>query len=263
MKKEFVIEKRITDKVIDYKEIKNKNCYLNLNLKKIIKDIFNLDREIEIKKSKDYDIVYINDEIFCTFSIDDNCMLYKYLIKIVKDNIIYIYDIIEDPKNMFGKFKTCSFKKEDTKYIVERYYSKYLIDIKGEKKGICMAFGSNVDNISTIIQLLSNIEVYDKIETIYKKIIDNSNINTDLTIKKYNILNTVDSRQIDTDLIIIENGKLINFLSIVEKENKKYIIKKERDNYSVTLLNNSLNGLLSSCFDMTEQFNFIKKLEKK
>jgi len=264
MKNRFIIEKKNIEKIINYDEIKKKNFFLNVNLKKIFKDLLDFDEELKIEKGENNDnIVYQKDKPLCSFIIDDDCMLYKYIIKIAKDNILYEYDIIENPKSLIGSLKSASFIKNGINYSMERYYSKYFIDIKSNNKGIYLVLENSTDEERDIPKLIAEINLDDKIEKIYDKLSPMFNTYNNLTIKKYNILNTIDMKEINTDLIIIEKGRLIDYLATIEKQEKKYIIKKERDNYSITLLNSSIDGLLSTCFDIDRQVKFVKKLEKK
>lgn len=259
MKNKFIIKKKITNKIINYSDIKNKKYFFNINLNEIFGEILEIDKKIEI--NKDENNIYLNDEKICSFTIDDNCMLYKTVIKIMKDDILYKYDVNENQECLMVMLNSCSFTKNEVNYSIERCYSKYFVDIRSKNKGIYLVLEDNLNDEFDIVGCFSEINICDNIKDIYNKVNKKFNIFNNITIRKYNILNTVDSKEINTDLIIIENGCLIDYLTTIEKLGKKYVIKKDNNNYSITLLNSSIDGLLSTYFDLNEQVKFVKKLE--
>ena len=64
-------------------------------------------------------------------------------------------------------------------------------------------------------------------------------------------------------MIVMINGILETFLITVETEDKKYIVKKEHGNYTISITNKTLDSFLDTYIDLrNNDISFVKKLER-
>jgi len=263
MKKEVVINNNICNKIVDYEVILNKKLELYKKIDKIIKNIIE-EKNIEIKNVIDNEYVAYNNDnkILCNFVINDSYHKDTYIIRLIKENIMYEYHINFVKDKILLNLRKCNFHTDELNYNIIRYAGKQMIDIKKENKGIAIEVIDTFKDEQELIELIKNIEISDDIIKIYKKINIKQKIINNIKIKKYSILNTCDFKELISDLIIIDNGILTEYLTTIEKEDKKYIIKKEGSNYLIKLINSPLEDINNIYFELNDQIKFVKKLEK-
>ena len=82
-------------------------------------------------------------------------------------------------------------------------------------------------------------------------------------IRKAIVLDTAYPQDKITDMIVMRNGILETFLITVETEDKKYIVKKEHGNYTISITNKTLDSFLDTYIDLrNNDISFVKKLER-
>ena len=263
MKKEVVISNNICDKIVDYEVILNKKIELYKKIDKIIKNIIE-EKNIEIKNVIDNEFVAYNNDnkVLCNFVINDSHYKDTYIIRLIKENILYEYHINFIKDKITLNLKKCIYHTDELTYNIIRYDGKQIIDIKKGNKGITIEINDTFKDEQEVIELIQNIQFSDDVINIYKEISIKQKIIDNIKIKKYSILNTCDFRENISDLIIVDNGNLLEYLITIEKENKKYIIKKEGNNYLIKLINTSLEDINNIYFELNDQIKFVKKLEK-
>lgn len=127
------------------------------------------------------------------------------------------------------------------------------------KINIELEYKSN--NIEELIKLIKKINLEESIKDIFHILQEKIDMNN-IKIIKYDILNTCDNYHKITDVINIENNKLIDFMVTILKDNKKYIIQKEINNYTIKVFDESIDSLTKAYFEINDQVQFVKRLEK-
>lgn len=192
----------------------------------------------------------------------------EHKLKCIIDNIVYEYNISYDKKNIYLTLQEIKFTKNKEDYHITFIGNSKLINIKRENNATQFEMDDYLISKEELLEKISLIsandnlkETYLKIESLIEKPINEF---SSLKIKKYIINNNNYSRENITDIISIHNNKLIEFMITINKNNKTYVIRKDNNNYSITLINAIVDNEISSFyFDINEEASFIKKLERK
>lgn len=248
MKSSFIIKKKIINMYDDKSEML---VYIN----EILNQIFD-SNSIKIIGSENgkYKICCYDSKI-CYFTLDNAFNVN--VLKIYDGDKIYLYYIKEKKSEIEVNLKgynnvhkniNCYFM--DNKTVLEVLNdSKYIhIEIDNKQKNMMM------DLIEKINPDNSLMEIYNEFSCV---------IYNELAIKKNKIKNQSYTEKDLTDLLILKNNRLIEFKTTVIKEKREYIIKKTYGEYKVTCSLVDLDDFKKVNFDINENINFAKKLEKK
>lgn len=260
MKKELTINmQKNTEKIINYNEILD--YQINNNLSNIIKEILEINYEIKLEENNNAIIVTnINNNKICELHI--NKSLYdNYSLKINKNNILYEYKIKLNKDKLNLNIKSIKFVKDNNKYNVSIYDRFNLININKKDRQVTIELEKEL-KLEELIKVTGNIILNDEINIIYEKI-SKEILFDNIKIKKSYILNHNVMQELITDLIVVKERVLEEFLTTIIKNDKKFKIRKEGNNYSLTVINSSIESLISAYFEINEQVQFVKKLEKK
>lgn len=264
MKKEVIIQvKKNNSKIVNYDDLKKNDSKLENYFEEIIKEILEIDTEFELYQidNKNYILLNKDKELISELNVSST-NLKHYVVNMNKDNKLYEYriDIFRDI--IKTKIKSCKFIKNNVNYIINVYNQYRLINICDKDNGITIEVKNEDNDEEKIIESVININIEDGIKEIYEKI--NKKISfADIKIKKSKLINSRFMQELITDIIIINNNRLEDFLITITKKDKTYKIKKENNNYSLSVINSSIEALTSAYFEINEQVQFVKKLEKK
>lgn len=262
MKKEIVINIKNDSKIIYYKEEKNIECKLNKNIKRIIKEIFDISDDIEIKEKDHVNTVLRKDEKICHFFIKKNIKTNKYILKILKDDIVYEYLMTIEKEEITGSLTKIEIENQELKGYILRYDEKQIICINKNGKEICIEIEDDINDKKSLIDLFYKINIDDKLNEIYYQITEN-NIIENIKIKKSIILDTNYFQEIITDKLYVENGIVVDYKTTIFKNNKTYVIEKNMHECTIKTFDSSIEALSYIFFELNDQINFIKKLERK
>ena len=124
----------------------------------------------------------------------------------------------------------------------------------------------DIDN-KKLLDTITFVKADDRLEDIYTKTegLFTSPINeyNSVRIKKCKKINSLYNNERVTDMISLYNGKLVEFMTTVKKNNRTYIIRKDNDNYNITFVDVINKGMSNFYFDINDEVKLIKKLEKK
>ena len=118
MKDRKVIKKNIISFDKDIKEI-------DIYLESILKKILNTEKDIKILKGNNIYKLYIDDDYECNFMVEDNVVLYDYMIKIIYKDKTFTYYIDTNKDNLIINMNEYTYKKEDREYSITNYCNIY------------------------------------------------------------------------------------------------------------------------------------------
>lgn len=225
----------------------------------IIKNLLNTSESLEIKKeTNNLYKVYINNTLYCKVIIDSNVIMYEYMLKIIFKDKTYTYYVDYEKNNLVVNMHEYSYKKDNKEYYVNKYYTIHEGVIIDRNNKITLIIEDKLITDNKFNNILENINFLSKLEEIYNEL------------NKYERIKIVKSRLINnktdelvTDIIKITDNNLEELKLTINKEDKKYIIEKTGNNYTITYINSSVCEIKESYFTITDNMNFIKKLEKK
>lgn len=269
MEKDLVIIIKENDdkKIINYLDLKNRNYFIEKNIETILKRIFDINTGIKIKYLKqDNEFkfeVYEKEKLYCTGNSTVSYYQNRSILQIKKDNTVYEYLVTFIGNKIEIILQRLIYEKNNTHYTILIYNDTYFIEIKNNDNRTLINIQDENYDIKKIFETTISIENSDDVTTVYNKIIRVIKQVNNLEIKKNKILDKKTTTEIPVGTLTINEGVLIDYLNTIDKNGKKYTIKKEGNNYSYILNDSTTEDFLSSYFDFSEQVQFIKKLEKK
>lgn len=239
---------------------KNKNN-IEEYLKDIIEKIYCLE-VLKIEKDNKNYLLYSQDKLICKAKLNRFDFCYDYLLNIFEDNIIYSFFIEDAGDKLILYLRDYYLTKEDISYhIIDLGYG-FCIRLIGQEKGIEINYeGRNIDK-DTLLKMFAKVDLNISIEEIYQKFAPFIQENT-LKIRKYNINSSRNTKEENTDVLTIKRNSVEEFMNTKIINNKKYVIKKENNNYSITCYNAEACELNSSYLVFEDSIDFVKKLEKR
>lgn len=253
MKDKIIVKKNIVSFNNNIKEI-------DIYLESMLKKIFNTDENINIMKYDKYLYrIYVDNKYKCDVKIDDCVVLYDYMIKIIYDDKTYTYYVDTKENNLILSMNEYSYKKDNKNYCVTKYCDIYEGSVIDRCNKVKLIIEDSYMNKEKFNDILENIDTSSTLEELYNNIGDN-----------YFKIKIVKSRLIDnkthelvTDIIYVSNNSLEEFKTTINKEEKKYIVEKTGDNYTVTYVNALINDIEESYYTITDKIGYVKKLERK
>lgn len=249
MKSSFIIKKKIIN-------INSNESEILVYIKEILNQIFDSSNVKILNSENGRKRVYCYDSKICYFTIDE--VFNTNVLKIYDGDKIYIYYIKETKKEFEVELKGYNnTKKNNNCYFMD---DKTTLDISDDNKYIHIEIDNKFKEI--MINLIEKINPDNSLMEIYKSF--NCVIYNELSIKKSKIKNQSYSDRDITDLLILKNDKLIEFKTTIFKENRSYIVQKAYgEDYKITFSLKNLDDFKKVNFDINENINFAKKLEKK
>lgn len=229
----------------------------------VLKSIFNIEGNFEIKKEQRDFLLYCNNELICKFNITYS-ELFDYIINIYYKGCVYHYYCDDDIESLRLNMMEYNFNRENKD--IRIFSSSYSVsaDIIENDKGIAVEIGEKIENLKMFEQIVSSLKMDDSLEKIYNKLsifLSDGNIK----IKKYSKMNTVDYREKVTDLLIVRDGILQSYLTSVDTniygKNMRYELKKDMEGYSVSFNGDSIAEFNALHFVLGEKMRFVSKLE--
>jgi len=249
--------------VID--KINNQGFLIKNNPVEILKNIFNIEGNFEIVEGQNEYLVYCNNNKLCNFNVtyEEIC---DYVININYKGVSYHYFCDEEKERLRLKLMDYCFDKEEKNIRIANYEYATDAEITKGNKGIAIEIEEKNINTKMFEIIVSSLNFEDSIEKIYNRLSVLSS-NNNIKIKKYIKLNTCDYREKITDLLIIRDGNLEEYITSVNTNingsELNYILKKGINGYSVSFFNNSIETIQSSYLALNNQVDFVKKIEKK
>ena len=71
------------------------------------------------------------------------------------------------------------------------------------------------------------------------------------------------TNELVTDTMYVFDNYLEEFKTTIKKDDRKYIVEKTGDNYTVTYINSSINDIEESYYTINDKIDYVKKLERK
>lgn len=253
MRDRIVIKKNIISFDKDVNEI-------DIYLESILKKILNTEKDIRIlkEKNKSYKL-YIDGDYECNFMVEDNVVLYDYMIKIIYKDKTYTYYIDTNKDNLIINMNEYTYKKDNKDYSITNYcniYEGIVIDRCNKVKVIIEDSSMYRDKFNNILE---NIDVNYTLEELYNSINNNY---FKLKITKSRLIDNK-TNELVTDTIYVFNNYLEEFKTTIKKDDRKYIVEKTGDNYTVTYINSSINDIEESYYTINDKIDYVKKLERK
>lgn len=244
------------------------NSNLELYIDSIIKSIFN-DKIKYINKYEEDNIyevgTYKNGKVIVVLpKIID---LFDNKLRIVNNNKMYEYGIDIDKQFININLREINFGNNDNNYHVTFIGSSRLVNINNIDSACQFEIDEfDIDN-KKLLDTITFVKADDRLEDIYTKTegLFTSPINeyNSVRIKKCKKINSLYNNERVTDMISLYNGKLVEFMTTVNKNNRTYIIRKDNDNYNITFVDVINKGMSNFYFDINNEVKLIKKLEKK
>ena len=136
-------------------------------------------------------------------------------------------------------------------------FSPPVIKIEPNNTGVYIEYETNYMD-TDIIEVLDNLTFDESLEEIYNLINNYLEDYRTLTITRYKISKYF--KKTITDRLYLIGNNLQEFKMTVDN---KYIVKKEDNNYVITYLDSDIEDIEKSYFNLNNQINFVKKLERK
>jgi len=242
----------------------NSKCYIEKYFNNLFNEIYGTNEEyIFINEDNGRYQVLKNNKQLCTFKINKYSEIYDFIINIFEEDKEYCYHIIDEGVKIMANLAYHRYTKDGIKYHLGGTQNFLTITITKDKEIVSIQIYMGDREQNNIKDLTDSISLNDTIHDLYNKINIFITDYHKLRIKKSNILNTIDRKEQVTDLIYIDNNELIDYMSTTSNNDKKYVVRKENNNYMLTCINGNVDDFVSSYFLVNDEVKFIKKLEKK
>ena len=181
------------------------------------------------------------------------------MIKIICKDKTFTYYIDTNKDNLIINMNEYTYKKEDREYSITNYcniYEGIVIDRCNKVRVIIEDSSMYRDKFNNILE---NIDVNSTLEELYNSINNNY---FKLKITKSRLIDNK-TNELVTDTIYVFNNYLEEFKTTIKKDDRKYIVEKTGDNYTVTYINSSINDIEESYYTINDKIDYVKKLERK
>jgi len=252
--------------IINKKNGNNKNLTIEDYFEDIFNEILNIKDGIRIDKEGIKYLLFCNDELLCSFKVNCNEELYDYIIDMFfKDSSYHYYGDVNLERLEFNLRDYC-YELNDKNYRITKNGYGISAEIIRCNNGIAIEIEEKDIDENIFKVVINNISFEDSLETIFNKLSVLS-LNDNIKIKKYKKLNTCDYREQITDLLVIRNSSLEAYQATINKkingEEINYVLKKDNENYTITILNSSIEGFNHAYFAINEQINFVNQIKGK
>lgn len=232
---------------------------------KVIKNIFDIERDLRIEKENNEYCVFYDSKLLCKYSVTYE-ELYDYIINILYKGEEYHYYCDEENERLRLNLREYCYSNDGKNIrILDNGYGASA-EITENDKGLAIDIEEKDIDISKFKEIINSLDFESPLNIIFNKLKLVCS-NEDVKIKKYSKMNTIHYEEKVTDLLIIRNGILQNYLTSIDTnifgKNMKYKLKKDIEGYSVSFNDDSIAAFRSSHFVLDEQMDFVHKLELK
>lgn len=252
--------------VLNKKNENSKNLKIENYFEDIFKEMLNIKDNIRIDKEGIKYLLFCNDELLCSFKVNCNEELYDYIIDVFfKDSSYHYYGDVNLERLEFNLRDYC-YELDERNYRITKNGYGISAEITKGNNGLAIEIEEKDMDEKIFMLVINNISLDDSLETIYSKLSVLSS-NDNIKMKKYRKLNTCDYREQISDLLIIRNSSLEAYQATINKkingEEINYVLKKDNENYTITILNSSIEGFNHAYFAINEQINFVNQIKGK
>lgn len=244
-----------------------KSFLINENPEYVLKQLLGIDGDVKVVRNDNKYLLYNNGKLLYNFNVSyqDGYELYDYVINVFDENSSYHYFCDDNHEGMKANLREYCFEENNTNYrIVNSYY--FCVDITKGNKGLAIEIEDQNIDIKFLESIIKKISLEDTLKDMYNKLSVITNC-SNIKIKKYIKLNTCDFREKITDLLVIRNNELLEYLTnvtiLVNNKERKFTFSKNNNNYSITFVDGSVDDFTSSYFLANEQVEFIRKIDTK
>lgn len=242
------------------------NLTIENYFEEIFKQMLNISDNIKIEKEGIKYILFYNDELLCSFKVNHNEELYDYVIDVFFKDSSYHYYGDENLERLEFNLRDYCYEINDRNFRITKSGYGIFGEITSGNNGIAIEIEEKNIDEKLFGVVINTISLDNSLETIYNKL--SVLFSTDnLKIKKYKRLNTCDYREHITDLLVIRNSSLEEYQATINKEINgevvNYILKKDNENYTITILDSSIEGFNHAYFAINEQIKFVNQIKGK
>lgn len=230
----------------------------------MLRKLFNISGRLEIKFNGNKKELYNNGKLVCEFNLDKSRESDSYILNIYVLDYSYCYMIDYQNDLIRVSLHNKNYKKDNRKYYITTLEDSVLVEVLEDNRKLELELDRDKINKKKLIYVVDKLSPADNIERIYFLLEDAIENCENYRIRKAIVLDTAYPQDKITDMIVMRNGILETFLITVETEDKKYIVKKEYGNYTISITNKTLDSFLDTYIDLrNNDISFVKKLERK
>ena len=210
----------------------------------MLRKLFNISGRLEIKFNGNKKELYNNGKLVCEFNLDKSRESDSYILNIYVLDYSYCYMIDYQNDLIRVSLHNKNYKKDNRKYYITTLEDSVLVEVLEDNRKLELELDRDKINKKKLIYVVDKLSPADNIERIYFLLEDAIENCENYRIRKAIVLDTAYPQDKIT-------------------EDKKYIVKKEHGNYTISITNKTLDSFLDTYIDLrNNDISFVKKLER-